>query len=53
MFVDFPPKEFSLEIAVLHAGNTCYEYLEADNPEWLVDKISDLAVRVKGLGLQA
>ena len=37
MFVDFPPKEFSLEIAVLHVENTCYEYLEADNSGWLVD----------------
>ena len=38
MFVDFPPKEFSLEIAVLHVENTCNEYLEADNAGWLVDK---------------
>ena len=52
MFVDFPPNEYSLEIAVLHEGNTCYEYLEADNSEWLVDKFFVLAVRVKGLGLQ-
>ncbi|MEC8235305.1 MAG: hypothetical protein VX049_09615 [Pseudomonadota bacterium] len=37
MFVDFLPKEFSLEITLLHAGNTCYEYLEADNSGWLVD----------------
>ena len=37
MFVDFLPKEFSLEIAALHVGNTCYEYLEADNSGWLVD----------------
>ena len=50
MFVDFPPKEFSLEIAVLHVENTCYEYLEADNSGWLVDNFR-LAVRMKGLGL--
>ena len=37
MFVDFPPKEFSLEIEVLHVENTRYEYLEADNSGWLVD----------------
>ena len=37
MFVDFPSKEYSLEIAVLHVENTCYEYLEADNSGWLVD----------------
>ena len=40
MFVDFPPKEFSLEIAVLHVENTCYEYLEADNSGWLVDNVA-------------
>ena len=40
MFVDFLPKEFSLEIAVLHVGNTCYEYLEADNSGWLVDNFA-------------
>ena len=39
MFVDFPSKEYSLEIAVLHVENTCYEYLEADNSEWLVDNV--------------
>ena len=37
MFVDFPTKEFSLEIRVLHIENTCYEYLEADNSGGLVD----------------
>ena len=40
MFVDFPPKEFSLEIAVLHVENMCYEYLEADNSGWLVDNFT-------------
>ena len=40
MFVVFLPKEFSLEIAVLHVGNTCYEYLEADYSGGLVDNFS-------------
>ncbi len=40
MFIDFPPKEFKLEIAVLRVENTCYEYLEADNSGWLVDNFS-------------